>query len=66
MGYLYVSDCLYQLFKQMQKQYYEDFSWEKYRNRDMKMRYDSIIGDLNASLAMRDKQLRNCNCIMPL
>ena len=59
MGYMYMCDCLYQLYKQMQKQYYEDFSWEKYRNRDMKMRYETVFSDLNASLAQRDSQLQN-------
>ena len=59
MGYLYTADCVYQLFKQMQKQYYEDFSWEKYRNKDLKSRYENVISDLNTSLAIRDKQFQN-------
>lgn len=59
MGYLYMCDCLYQLYAQMQKQYYEDFSWEKYRNKDMKTRYEGVISDLRASLSTREHQLQN-------
>lgn len=59
MGFMYICDCIYQLYAQMQKQYYEDFSWEKYHNRDLAMRYEGVINDLKSSLAIRDHQLQN-------
>ena len=59
MGYMYMCDLVHQMYIQMQKQYYENFSWETFRNRDMRERYDGIIDDLKASLIQKDNQLQN-------
>ena len=59
MGYMYMCDVMHQMYIQMQKQYYINFSWEQFRNKDLRERYDVVISDLKASLASRDAQLHN-------
>lgn len=63
MGYMYMCDEVHQMYIQMQKQYYTNFSWEQFHNRDIRERYDTVVSDLRASLATRDDQLRNLRLV---
>lgn len=42
----------------MQRQYYQDFSWEKITNQDLNERYNNIISDLEQTIINKENKIR--------
>lgn len=56
---MYEMDVLYKMFAIMQKQYYEDFSWEKITNQDLTTRYDNVIFNLEQMIKEKDDKIKD-------
>lgn len=55
---MYEMDVLYKMFALMQRQYYQDFSWEKITNQDLNERYNNIISDLEQTIINKENKIR--------
>lgn len=56
---MYEMDVLYKMFAIMQKQYYMDFSWEKITNQSLSVRYESLISNLEQTIADKKSKIES-------
>lgn len=55
---MYEMQVLYKMFAIMQKQYYQDFSWEKITNQKLSVRYEEIIRNLREIIEEKEDKIK--------